>query len=91
MGTQRVKFNLIRRTPKKSLKTLKFSLKTPKKSFFLFFFCLAGLDLRLLIVLMKLRVLGQVSEIHGAFIRDDGADDRFVLLHAHVVRFEVEL
>ena len=40
---------------------------------------------------VKLRVLGQVSEIHGAFLRDDGVDDRFVLLHAHVVRFEVEL
>ena len=40
---------------------------------------------------VKLRVLGQVSEIHGAFLRDDGVDDRFVLLHAHVVRFELEL
>jgi hypothetical protein len=33
---------------------------------------------------MKLLVLGQASEIHGAFIRDDGID-------AHVVRFEFEL
>ena len=97
MGTQRVKFDFIRRTPKKiSQNSKKFSQnsnKTPtkKKSLFSFLFFLAGLNLCLLIVLMKLRVLGQVSEINGAFLRDDGVDDRFVLLHAHVVRFELEL
>ena len=92
MGTRRVKFNLIRRTPKKISKNSKKILsKHQKKKSFFFLFFLTCLDLCLLNVLMKLRVLGQVSEINGAFLRDDGVDDRFVLLHAHVVRSELEL
>ena len=97
MGTQRVKFDFIRRTPKKISQNSKKNLSklqqnsNKKKSLFSFLFFLAGLNLCLPIVLMKLRVLGQVSETNGAFLRDDGVDDRFVLLHAHVVRFELEL
>ena len=86
MGTQRVNFDFIREFSQDST-SIFFSLKTPQKNLFF----LAGLDLRWLMVPVKLRVLGQVSEINGAFLRDDGVDDRFVLLHAHVVRFELEL
>ena len=73
MGTQRVNFDLIRKFSQDSTFIYFFLSKLHKKSFFL-----AGLDLRLLMVPVKLRVLGQVSEIHGAFLRDDGVDDRFV-------------